>query len=155
MKKALLIFAVIILASCSSDDKSSVTIVGNWKFISANTYGSEYQLTKCEKELSYIEFKTGIDVNEKTGVSDGNTESGCTQTTTSGSYVINDSDKELICSFYKEGKLISKKNYFIMELTASSLKLKIFRNGYLNSQNVWVDGDLTEIKRTVYTYTKQ
>nr|WP_198999511.1 hypothetical protein [Flavobacterium sp. ASV13] len=67
--------------------------------------------------------------------------------------MIHESDKELIISFYKEGKLIKKKNYFILELSNSSLKLKIFKNGY-NTQDGWKQEDLPEIKRTVYIYNK-
>jgi len=158
MKKVLLVFVLFGALSCSSDDskkeEEDFSIVGNWKYTAANTYGSELTLTNCEKTLSYIEIKEGNAVNVKKGVTDASNESGCKQTTSTGTYVINELDKELIVSFYSEGKLTSKQNYFIVELTNSTLKLKLFRNSYFDESNVWIEEGLPEIKRTVFTYTR-
>lgn len=152
MKKVLLIFVSLGILSCSSDDnkESEVPLTGNWKLIGSNTYGNENQLTKCDKELNYIEFKTGNEVVERKGVSDQSNESGCTQTTTIGSYEIEISDNELILTNNKS----SRRHYFITELNATSLKLKIFKRSYLNNQNIWVDEGIPEINRTVFSYSK-
>ncbi|MFH6944664.1 lipocalin family protein [Flavobacterium sp. FlaQc-50] len=157
MKKVLLVLVLFGTLSCSSDDnkkEDSLSIVGNWKYVSANTYGVEQELTKCEKSLSYIELKTGTEVVEKSGLADVSSESGCKQTALTGTYAINDADQELIVTIYQDGKVFTKKNYFITELTNANLKLKIFKTSYFNSQSVWVEESLPEIKRTVYTYSK-
>jgi hypothetical protein len=156
MKKSLLIFMSMFVLSCSSDsdNKNDSTLLGEWKYTSSNTYGVENQLTNCEKQLGYIEFKSSNVVIEKIAVNSGTAiNEKCMQDIYDGEYLTNDSDKEIILSFYKDGKLIKRKNYFIVELSNTFLKIKLFKNGY-STVDGWKQEDLPEIKRTVYTYSK-